>query len=98
MKLDIFCDVSKTHHIWIHLENMAGRTTSISSRQTLAFEELVLCCLILKRLNSSSKILSSFKYSTDSMNTEWINHQSKIFLKYVYISGKNISCVFDTNL
>lgn len=93
MKLDIFCDGSKTHHIWIHLENMEGRTTSVSSRQALAFEELVLCCFNLKRLKSSSKIFSSFKYSTDSVNTKWINHQSKIFLKtftlvektYIYI-------------
>jgi len=67
VKLDIFCDGNKTYHIWIHLENMDRRDTSVSSRQALAFEELVLCCFILKRLKSSSKIFSSFKYSTETV-------------------------------
>lgn len=58
----------------------------------------MLCCFILKRLKISSKIFSSFKYSTDRVNTKWINLQSKIVLKtFTLVEKKNIY-IFQTNL
>lgn len=48
------------------------------------------CSLILKRHKSSSKLF--FMYSTDNMNTKWINQRSKNFKenlhywkKYMYM-------------
>lgn len=54
-EIGCFCDGRKTHYIWIQLEDVDRRTTSLSSRQSIAFEELLCCSLILKRRKSSSK-------------------------------------------
>lgn len=81
MKLGVFV-MAEAHHIWIQLENVDRRTTSLSSRLSIVFEELVCCSLILKRHKSSSKLF--FMYSTDNMNTKWINQRSKNFKEHLH--------------